>query len=170
MDAKTRKAVAETLYAAAATLSASQTIPYSAKKLQALVSALRGFKFELNDEDLEEIADYPESKGRIEQHRLHQALEPVLNKALGRHVGLNADWSSPAWHLGSGVPNRTSGEPYLIESEDPGRYLVLVSHFDEDTGEDGDDVAEDRIEEVAELSGIEELLGWAEKALKGMDA
>lgn len=45
-------------------------------------------------------------------------------------AGLNADWSSPAWHLGpSNDPNRVDGDYYIVEDEDQGDNFFLFQYF-----------------------------------------
>jgi hypothetical protein len=58
------------------------------------------------------------------EHRLRLAGLPV------RGCGLNADWSTRAWHLGpSAEPNRNDGDLYILDSETPERTFALVRHW-----------------------------------------
>lgn len=61
---------------------------------------------------------------RVEEYRNEE-----LRELLGAHVGLNADWSVTAYHLGGGIANRTPGAYYVLESEDEdvddGRWEVV---------------------------------------------
>lgn len=64
-----------------------------------------------------------------------------------RSCGLNADWSVMAWHLGpSAIPNRTSGDLYLLEDEeDESSFTLVRRHI---VGEDSLD-GNDEIVEIA---------------------
>lgn len=56
---------------------------------------------------------------------------------VGTRCDGGADWSVSTWHLGPGVPNRTSGGYYILDCEDGEDTFALVRRFfDEDTGDD----------------------------------
>ena len=60
----------------------------------------------------------------------------AISKRLGSNVGLNADWSVSAWHLGpSQVANMQGGEAYLLDNEDDSYSIVRRYYVDE--GYDG---------------------------------
>ena len=75
-------------------------------------------------------------------------------------VGLNADWSVSAWHLGPGQPNTRSGDVYILEDEDlpPDRLdrFYVVQRWYED---DFDLLAPHEREEIEEMQGIKEHVG-----------
>jgi hypothetical protein len=61
----------------------------------------------------------PNDYGDIEIYKqIGRRKEATLNAMFGGDVGLNADWSLSAWHLGpSDSPNSTTGDYYILEYE-----------------------------------------------------
>ena len=104
----------------------------------------------------EDDDDYTEPEEFIEQAQ--ELIEEFLNLKLGRSVGLNADWSSEAWHMGPGQPNRTSGDFYIVDTEDgngPEMEFVIVQRwYDDDAG--------DRIDEVWGPGRFRPAMKWLE--------
>ena len=95
--------------------------------------------------------------------------EVLLNQLFGQHVGLNADWSVTAWHLGPhDEPNIASGDFYLIDSEEcgvEGRWFIVRREYDcEITGGYSESMAEGdlitllpqaiRIQQVAKVESL----------------
>jgi hypothetical protein len=59
--------------------------------------------------------------------------DQAISKRLGQNVGLNADWSVSAWHLGSSqVPNIEGGDAYLLDNEDDTFSVVQRFYVDDD--------------------------------------
>ena len=48
-------------------------------------------------------------------------LNEVISSALGRHVGLNADWASKAWPLGDGL--------FLFAEDDDFEFSIVRERF-----------------------------------------
>ncbi len=72
-----------------------------------------GFGLVLTDQDI--VAEYLEAAGL-----------PV------KPCGLNADWSSCAWHLAIGRTNITDGGLYLLDDEEGNTYSIVKRNFGED--------------------------------------
>ena len=81
-----------------------------------------------------DLEDFTETDLFAEKTRRQDAW---LREQLGGDVGLNADWATSAWHLGSGprptlagprwtdsLPNRQSGDYYVTDDED-GSWSIL---------------------------------------------
>lgn len=84
-------------------------------------------------------------------------------------VGLNADWSAPAYFVGPGTPNRTPGAIYLVENEDSKWEFVRRWYADDDYRglpekyrdyADGNDA----------IVRVSPLFDYAETALRWLDA
>jgi len=92
----------------------------------------------------------------------HQVLD-----ARGVAVGLGADWSVLAWHLGPGVANRTGGDWYIVEDDEGDHWSVTRRWYVDDNyaglpqiyGQYADG-GNDAIVEVAGFDTFDGLLAW----------
>lgn len=90
-----------------------------------------------------------------------------------RNVGLNADWSVSAYHLGRGKANVDPGEPYILDNEDgsysfvrrwyveggPAPYAGMPDKYHREYA----DGYNDAIVELKEFDSLEETVGWLDK-------